>query len=107
MVTMSSYRWNVIMPLLVGAIPTVAAFGMRSIGSGGDPDLDAVVENCTAQFSFERAQCSALMECALERMPGDVTADFGSGSNIASIVPTILIGASPSSLPNPSPPLEN
>ncbi|MCJ1249325.1 hypothetical protein MMC30_006548 [Trapelia coarctata] len=75
----------------------------RSIGLLSDSRVQAAVQECydqansTNPVGFDFGQCPALVGCVLSTLPPDVSAGMQSGTNIASLVPTILalIGAAP------------
>ena len=85
----SPLRFLIFVSHRVRAIP-------RTIGLLSDSRVQAAVDGCFEQgnstnpIGFEIGQCSALVDCVLNNLPADVSAGMNSGTNIASLVPTIL-----------------
>jgi hypothetical protein len=91
---------SVLISLLGLATPIHAL--TRYIGSPSDSQTQAIARTCGAldQSNFNVGRCPSLLRCVLDKLPSDLAAGNSSGSNIASLVPTIaaLIGAPPMDL---------
>lgn len=83
------FRFLLFLSSRVCAIP-------RTIGLLSDFQVQGAVQACYRQangtnpLGFEFGQCPALIGCVLSNLPPDVSAGMQSGTNIASLVPTIL-----------------
>lgn len=98
---MGSHRWaKLVCVLSVLAVPVYAI--TRSAGEPNDPNMVPASRACGGmnQIMYTAAYCPALIRCVMDRLPSDITSGMSSGSNIASLIPTIaaLIGAPPMEL---------
>lgn len=94
-----SYDISWLATAILGAFVRPVSALTRYVGEPSDPIMDPISQQCGGhnQTNFNGGLCPVLLRCVLDKLPSDISAGMQSGSNIASLVPTItaLIGAPP------------
>ena len=87
--TLLSFRSVLVSSLLIP--PTLGL--RRTVGPPNDPRFMTASKACDGsdRNEFEHGVCSLLITCIYEKLNEDVKASLSSGTNIVSLLPTILV----------------